>query len=309
VKNAVLGAGGVGGLVGGLLAQAGEQVTLVVRPEADGGYPAILHVERPSGDLRIAVRHTAQLAEPVDVLWITLKETQLAAALKQLPAAPATYIIPLLNGIDHVEELRLRYGAGVVVPGTIAVESERVSPGHIVQRSPFLRIALSGRGEDGLSEVAARLRSVQCGCDFHADELTMLWTKLAFLAPFALTSTASGRDFGGFLSDPVWAERFRLCMVETCAVANAAGAKVSAAKGMEIAGILPRTMRSSMERDLEAKRLPELDAIAGPIIRGGAKYNVAVPVTQQLVDQIEQQWHAVAPHSSGELLRRAAKSV
>src|SRR5215467_6552800 len=225
MKHAVLGAGGVGGLVGGLLAQAGEEVTLVVRPEADAAYPAFLQVERPAGSFRIAVRHTAQLAEPVDALWITVKETQLAAALKQVPRSPAASIIPLLNGIDHVDELRARYGTAVVA-GTIAVESERVTPGHVVQHSPFLRINLSAAGEARLSGVAAKLRSVGCGCDFHADEVTMLWTKLAFLAPFALTTTASQRDLGGILGDPAWEARFRNCMIETCAVANAAGAQI-----------------------------------------------------------------------------------
>src|SRR5437660_11261201 len=167
-KHAVLGAGGVGGLIGGLLAQAGEEVTLVVRPEADGTYPAILHVERPTAGFRIAVRHAARLQNPVDVLWITVKETQLAPALNQLSRHPAAIIIPLLNGIDHVGELRARYGAETIVPGTIAVESERVAPGHIVQHSPFLRIALSASGEARLNAVAAKLRAVQCGCDFYA---------------------------------------------------------------------------------------------------------------------------------------------
>ena len=305
MKHAVLGAGGVGGLIGGLLAQAGEEVTLIVRPESATNYPEALYVRRPSGEFRVNVRHTAQLAEPVDVLWITVKETQLAAGLKQVPAVPAKSIIPLLNGIDHIEQLRARYGDAVVA-GTIAVESERLEPGEIVQHSPFLRVNLSAMGEARLAEMAAKLRSVQCGCDFHADELSMLWMKLAFLAPFALVSTVTQRDFGGFLSDPASAARFRGCMIETCAVANAAGAKVSAEKGMEIAGILPRSMRSSMQRDLEARRLPELDAIAGPIIRGGAKYGVAVPITQGLVSEIEAQWKAVAANASGELVRRAS---
>jgi 2-dehydropantoate 2-reductase len=307
-KHAVLGAGGVGGLIGGLLAQAGEGVVLVLRPEAAANYPAQLHVKRPSGEFRVAVQHVARLEAPVDVLWVTVKETQLAAALSQVPPSPAASVISLLNGIDHIDELRARYG-NTVVPGTIAVESERVAPGVIVQHSPFLRVNLSAGGEARLAGVAQKLRSVQCGCDFHADEVTMLWTKLAFLAPFALTTTAAQRDFGGILGEAAWEARFRDCMKETCAVANAAGAKVSFEKGMEIAGILPRSMRSSMQRDLEAHRLPELDAIAGPIIRGGARHKIPVPVTQELVSHIEQQWRAVAPQSSGDLLRRAAKSA
>src|SRR5216684_1725233 len=111
MKHAILGVGGVGGLIAGVLAQAGEQVTLVVRPEAAADYPKTLRVQRPGrSEETFAVPHTAQLEHAVDVLWITVKATQLDAALKQAPRAPGANIIPLLNGIDHVALLRSRYG-------------------------------------------------------------------------------------------------------------------------------------------------------------------------------------------------------
>jgi 2-dehydropantoate 2-reductase len=307
MQHAILGAGGVGGLIAGVLTQADEQVTLVVRPETAASYPATLRVQRPGmSEAQFAVPHTAHLQHAADVLWITVKATHLEAALRQVPRSPAANIIPLLNGIDHVELLRSRYGHDAVIAGTIAVESERVSPGHIIQHSPFLRIALGANAEPRLKELAAKMAAAGCGCEFHPDELTMLWIKLAFLAPFALVNTASGLDLGGFRSHPHWGERFRTCMQETCAVAVAAGAKVSLERGQQIAQILPLTMRSSMQRDVYAHRMPELDAIAGPIIRGGAKYGVPVPVSTELVRQIEERWKQIAPQGPSPLVRAAA---
>src|SRR5438105_12568667 len=115
MEHAILGAGGVGGLVAGVLAQAGEPVTLVVRPEATADYPEKLCLQRPAtGEQEFAMAHTALLDHPVDVLWITVKATQLGAALQQVPGAPAATVIPLLNGIDHVALLRSRYGTDKV---------------------------------------------------------------------------------------------------------------------------------------------------------------------------------------------------
>ena len=56
-------------------------------------------------------------------------------------------VVPLLNGVDHIEVLRQRFGADRVVPATIAVEAERVAPGQFVQRSPFVRLNLAASGE------------------------------------------------------------------------------------------------------------------------------------------------------------------
>src|SRR4030088_1958362 len=105
MRHAVLGAGGVGGLVGAALARAGNPVTLVVR---DGSHPHKLRVESTKlGDFEVHVQVVTRLEEPVDVLWITTKATQLEAALPSAPAGPVKgTAVPLLNGIDHVARLR-----------------------------------------------------------------------------------------------------------------------------------------------------------------------------------------------------------
>ena len=157
MRHAILGAGGVGGLIGACLAHAGDSVTLIVRREALAQYPKQLHLESPFGNFTVNVSVAAEVP-PVDVLWITVKATQLEPALAALKNPDAVRaIVPLLNGIDHIALLRARYGSGRVIPATIAVETERVSPGHIVHRSPFARLNVLSAGRALLGSTVDQL--------------------------------------------------------------------------------------------------------------------------------------------------------
>ena len=138
MRHAVLGPGGVGGLIGGALARAGHEVLLVVRPETAADQPRTLRIEsRVLGDFEAAVDVAPRLDRPVDVLWVTVKATHLENALESVPPesvgrspGQGTLIVPLLNGVDHVALLRSRYGVAGVLPGAIRVESERAGPGQ-----------------------------------------------------------------------------------------------------------------------------------------------------------------------------------
>src|SRR5881628_392780 len=125
MEHAVLGAGAIGGLVGTAVASLGEDVTILVRPERLPGYPANLSVQRPSGSNTAPANIAATLTNPVDVLWIATKTYQLKTALEAVQSLPR-YIVPLLNGVDHIEVLRVRFGHGRVLPATIAVEAEKI---------------------------------------------------------------------------------------------------------------------------------------------------------------------------------------
>ncbi len=132
MHHAILGAGGVGGLIGAALAKSGDAVTLVLRPEAMKDYPPELSLESPFGSFSDPVELSTEVAEPFDVLWVTVKATQLDSALSHVAVKPEALgaIVPLLNGIDHIALLRGRFGHDRVVPASIAVESERVAPGQ-----------------------------------------------------------------------------------------------------------------------------------------------------------------------------------
>jgi 2-dehydropantoate 2-reductase len=287
MRHAILGAGGVGGLIGACLAHAGDSVTLVVRREAVAQYPRQLRLESAFGNFTVDVSVAAEVP-PVDALWITVKATQLEPALGALKNPDAVRaIVPLLNGIDHVALLRSRYGSGRVIPATIAVETERVSPGHIVHRSPFARLNVLSAGRALLGSTVDQLQKIGFACRFIDDEPTLMWSKLVFLAPFALTTTAADKTTGEVVSDPVWKSQMESCVREACAVAVAEGAKVDAEAILAGMMAMPANMRSSMQKDVEQHKTPELEAIAGPILRGGKQHGIGVPATEKLVAAVE----------------------
>src|SRR2546426_8883638 len=278
MEHAVLGAGAIGGLVGTAVASLGEGVTVLVRPERLPGYPANLSVERPSGAITALAKVAATVTKPVDVLWIATKTYQLRTALQAVQSLPRC-IVPLLNGVDHVDVLRAHFGCDRVLPATIAVEAEKIAPGRFVQRSPFVNLNLAASGEQLLGAIVARLRDLEFTCRFLQNEQTLLWSKLCFLGPYALVTSASGMNKGEIYADAEWKRKLISAMAEACAVAKASGAEVDAASIQAIYDGLPSGIRSSMQKDLAARRQLELDAIGGPIVRGGQSSGIDVSTT------------------------------
>jgi len=274
--------------MGACLARSGAPVTLVVRSESLAHYPEQLQLESAFGNFSVPVAR-ASAVPPVDVLWITVKATELVPALGAVTKPEwVGAIVPLLNGIDHLALLRSRYAAEKVIAATIAVESERVAPGHIVHRSPFARLSVLSSGRALLSGTVDHLQQMGFECRFVDDGPTLMWGKLVFLAPFALSTTAADKTTGEILSDPVWKELGLSCLRETAAVAAAEGAKIDA--DAVIAGVMkmPGNMRSSMQKDVAQGKVPELDAIAGPILRGARRRGIEIPATKKLVAAVEQ---------------------
>jgi len=287
LRHAILGVGGVGGLIGASLARLGDSVTAVVKPQSLASYPEQLKLESPFGNFAVPVARSAEVP-PVDVLWIAVKATQLQDSLTAVthPSSVGA-IVPLLNGIDHLALLRKQYGAERVIAATIAVESERVAPGHIVHRSPFAILNVSSAGQPLLGSTLQQLQKTGFECHFVDDEVTLMWTKIVFLAPIALATTAFDQPVGGVMSNPEWKAQWESCVREACSVATAEGAKVEA--NAVFAGIsrAPYGMRSSMQKDVERGNPPELDAIAGPILRAGSRHGIEVRATKALVNAVE----------------------
>ena len=286
LRHAILGAGGIGGLMGACLARSGDPVTLIVKRASLATYPKQLRLDSPFGNVSVEVSTAAEVPL-VDVLWITVKATELEAALSAIPTpVPAKAIVPLLNGIDHLSLLRSKYGADRVIGATIAVESERVAPGHIVHRSPFARLNVASSGRALLEGAIGQLQQIGFECQFIDHELTLMWSKLVFLAAFALTTTAADKTTGEILADPVWRQLGLGCIREASAVAVAEGAKIDAEAVIAAVVKMPGNMRSSMQKDVEQGKTPELDAIAGPILRGARRHAIEVPATKKLVAEV-----------------------
>lgn len=287
MRQVVIGAGGVGGLIAAALARVGEDVLVVVRPGTAASYPERFRVESGViGDFEVPVTVTERVQEPADVLWITVKATQLEAVLAEPVEAAA--VIPLLNGVDHVERLRQVYRERVV-PGAIRVESERVAPGHIVQPGPFVAVDLVPPPalRDVAERVAALLEEAGIAASVQESEADVLWRKLAMLAPLALATSSMGVPIGDVRRDPEHRELLMACAREVAAVANAEGVVIDPDQAQQVMLALPEAFRSSMQKDVAAGNPPELDAIAGAVIRHGRRHGIPTPATEELARQVE----------------------
>ncbi len=280
MKHAVLGPGGIGGLLAAALGRSGQPVTMIVRPGRAESFPRTIHLESDVlGEIEAEVGVTERLTEAVDVLWVAVKAGQLDAALEQAPAELVGAVVPLLNGVDHIERLRRVYGPERVVVGTIRVEAEKLEPGRYRQKGRFIMLEMAGR-PDIVAEVAASGITAQVVPDAER----ALWAKLIMLAPFALTSTASQLTLGEIAEQPEWRDRMVGAMLEVKAVAAARGIELEDPSGM--VSVAARDMRTSMQKDAAAGRPLELDHIAGPILRGGRERDVPTPRTEELVEMI-----------------------
>lgn len=274
-------------MIAACLAHTGETVTLVVRPETLNAHPPKLELESRFGSWSVDVGWMSSVP-PADVLWLTVKATQLDAALRSITdVSSVTAIVPLLNGVDHLQLLRSKYGPDRVIPATIAGEFERASMGHIIHRSPFARLNVSSRGRGRLQGTIDQLQSLGFTCNFVDDEATLMWSKLVFLAPLALTTSAFDRTVSDIVAEPETWRQLQACVREACAVAQAEGARVEAGPVLDMIKGLPPGMRSSMQKDVEHGRQPELDAIGGPIVRAAERHGFKAPVTEGLMAQIE----------------------
>lgn len=285
MRHGVLGVGGVGGFLGGALARAGLDLVLLMRKETLAAYNGHVRVESVVvGDFDVAVPATSILDRELDVLWVTPKATQLEGALELVPADRLgdAAVVPLLNGLDHVDVLRARFG-DCVLAASIAIESERIDVGHFRQKSAFALVNLAPAPR--AAELCAELKDAGLGCSIGASEEEVLWQKLAVLAPIALTTTARQAPLSAVVADPDWRKRLEGCVREVAAVADAEGVAFDAEAALsryEQVGDL----RSSMQKDRAAGRPLELDAIGGAVLRAAQRNAIATPFTRDLVERI-----------------------
>lgn len=284
----MLGAGGVGAFLGAALARTARDVLLLMREESFARYGGVVHVESALlGDFDAELPAAPALERPVDVVWLATKATQLADALERLPegAAKGAAVVPLLNGLDHVDLLRRRFGGTSVLPAAIAIESERVEPGRVRQLSPFAIVVLSP--DPRAEELRTELADAGFAASIGESEASVLWGKLALLAPLALTTTLRGSALGGVIADPEWRSRLHGVVHDVVAVAREDGVVLDAAELIARIESVPPEFRSSMQKDREAGRPTEIDAIGGSVLRAAARHGLEVPTTRELVGGIQ----------------------
>ncbi|MDO0916717.1 2-dehydropantoate 2-reductase [Streptomyces sp. DT2A-34] len=289
---AVLGPGGVGGLAAALLARAGHRVVCLAGPDTTQALRTEGLTVRSNrfGDFTVPVKADTQLRDQVDVCLVAVKETALSTALNRVDprVLGSGLVVPLLNGIDHLPPLRARYRAERVIAATIKVESTKVAPGRIEHTSPFaaieLAVPVAPAARAGLDHLAVLLEGAGFSVSLRRDETAMLWDKLCFLAPMALLTTRYGATVGDVRAR--CRPELLTLIREITSVARAAGGPVDAARILAMFDQAPAAMKSSMQRDAEAGRPLELDAIGGSVLRAAEAHGVETPTLAQIVTEL-----------------------
>jgi 2-dehydropantoate 2-reductase len=299
---AVLGPGGVGGFVAAALARSGSDVTVIARDETAAVLAArgISVRSAALGPFSVRLRCEPLLTAYVDVLIVATKALGLPAALRRVRSDPGL-VVPLLNGLEHMEQLRSRFGQSSVAAGVIRIESDRSAPGEIVQTSPSVRVDLAADQPTlgvALAALGTALETAGIQVRIGTGERQVLWSKLARLNALALTTSASDRPIGFVRSDPRWRSALDGAIAETVAVANADGAHLRVGDTLAELEQAHAELGSSMQRDIAAGREPELDAIAGAVLRAGARHGLRCPTVQWLTERVAARAGIPAPRLS-----------
>ncbi|MFD5946819.1 ketopantoate reductase family protein [Streptomyces collinus] len=287
---AVLGPGGVGGLLAALLSRSGHRVICLSGEQTaktlrTGG---IQVRSARFGDFTARVEADTELREPVDVCLVTVKDTALDAASARVPAPVLGdgLLVPFLNGVEHPAALRARYRPDRVAPAVIRVESTRVAPGVVEHGSPFAEIDLTGTDvpRPRLDALAEAFATAGPATRVLTDETAALWAKMSFLAPFALLTTRYGLPLGDVRTRH--RDELTALVEETAAISDACGGPADPAQALARYDAFPAATKSSMQRDAEAGRPLELDAIGGALLRAAERHGVAAPVAARVVREL-----------------------
>jgi 2-dehydropantoate 2-reductase len=290
MKILILGAGAIGGYVGGRLHQHGADVTFLVRParqqalQRDG-----LVIKSTKGDITQKVKTVLKAGEggPYDIVLLTSKAYDLDSAIEAIaPAVGAdTTVVPLLNGMRHLDVLDAKFGKDKVVGGLARVGVAMSAEGHILHTSPFAAISFGERDgkppRKSLAELDAEIKKAGIDGGLHQNIVQDLWDKWIMLCSLAATNCLMRGSSGDILE----AEEGRALVMETvdeCQKVAAAAGHDPGEKGMQtIRGFLTvkgSRFTASMLHDLEKGAMVEADHIVGDMIARARKSGIATPV-------------------------------
>jgi len=286
----VVGAGAIGGFFGGRLLQAGCDVTFLVRPRRASELAASgLVIKSPNGDATLPNPPTVQadkLNEKFDVVLLSCKAFDLDDAIRSFSPAvgPQTAIIPLLNGMRHIDVLDARFGKERVLGGQCGIAATLDEHRHVVQLAPVFQSLTFGERDRSLSDrvraIAGNFASAKIGSQASDNIMQEMWEKWVMLTSLAASTSLMRAAVGHILAAPGGRDFILGVRDECIAVAKAADhtpreAFITRMTGMLTAEGSPLT--ASMFRDIKAGAPVEADHVVGDMIARGDAAKVPVP--------------------------------
>ena len=298
MKILIVGAGSTGGYFGARLTQAGRDVSFLVRPARaaalrEGG----LQVLSPRGNFSVEPRLVlaGEIDAPFDIVLVTVKAFGLPAAMEDFAAAvgPETMILPVLNGMKHIDDLQARFGAEHVVGGVCRVSTMLDAQGRIVHLAPLHELVygeLDGRSSARIEALHAFMSDAGFDAQLSARIAQDLWNKWILLATLGGLCTLARGNIGEIVASDGGADLARAFLAEAAAVASAAGFAPSAPALEFIAGVLTAPgspMTSSMYRDLTSGGRVEADQILGDLRARARQAGIATPLVSAAFIQLD----------------------
>ncbi|HZE20458.1 MAG TPA: 2-dehydropantoate 2-reductase [Desulfobaccales bacterium] len=290
MKIAIMGAGGVGGYYGGLLAQSGQEVIFIARgAHLEALRRQGLRVKSVHGDFTVApVNATDNPGEvgPVDFILFTTKtyHTDRAAPALQPMVGQETVVMSLQNGIDAAARLGAHLGKEHLIGGATWISAAIEAPGVIGQYSQFRRIVLGeldGADTPRLRKIAATLTAADITVQVTDNIAKILWTKFVFISAISAIGNLTRVSCGDYRQVPEARAVLSAAMGEVAALAAAQGIELDPdiiPQTLEFVDNSPAEMRPSMQRDMEAGRPSELESMIGVVPRLGQEHGVPTPV-------------------------------
>jgi 2-dehydropantoate 2-reductase len=284
---AVLGPGAVGGGLAVRLLLGGVRTICIAPPETTGLIAlAGLTLETDGKILTARPEVRERLEAPVGLLLVTVKAPALEAALDRIePASVANGVVmPLMNGLEHMEVLRARLGPRLAAGSVSHYQAYRPGRVQIIETTPapLITVASDDLTRAELESATGLLQLARIDVRIATSEKRVLWRKVTRIAPLAAATSATGRPVGALRSDPEWRRRLEDAVGEACAVAAADGVSLNASEQWAIIDTLPSDLTPSAARDIAAGRRSELDAIVGAVLRAGDRLGVPCPILTQL---------------------------
>lgn len=290
MKIAMVGTGGVGGYYGGLLARTGQDVIFIAR---GAHLQAIrekgLQVKSVHGDFTIApAQATDNPAEvgPVDLITVATKtyHTDEAAQSLQPMVGPETVVVSFQNGVDAAERIGAVVGMEHLIGGATWLSAAIEAPGVIGQYSQFRRIALgdfNGQTTPRLQAIVDALNATGATVEVSDNILKVLWTKFVFIASVSALGSLTRVTFGDYRHVPESRAVLTEALSEVATVAAVRGITLDAdvvTKTLAFIDGSAPNIKPSMQRDVEAGRVSELESMIGVVVSLGAELGVPTPV-------------------------------
>jgi 2-dehydropantoate 2-reductase len=285
----VTGAGATGGYFGGRLAGAGRDVTFLVRPgRAAQLRQNGLDIVSPNGNLSVRPKIVTadELKDSFDVILLTVKSYSLAAALDDLAPAvgPATLIVPVLNGMRHLDTIAERFGVNAVAGGLCRIVATLDNAGRVVQLTP-LHDLVFGELDGSLSPRIKAVADVLAGAGFAtrlSDNIRRdMWGKWLLLAALGAVTCLMRGSIGEIVAAP-GGRAFADAVIDEClAVIAAVGTPLDPAAITMTRTLLTEAgspFVSSMYRDLIAGHEIEADQIVGDLVGRAGRAGVPTPL-------------------------------